>query len=70
MAKELRVYIIDTDKIPDNKLYTQPVYTADDEDFITLAETYGDVYSLQGFAEAVSLGAMDLSSHFLRFIKV
>lgn len=70
MAKELRVYIIDTDKIPDNKLYTQPVYTADDEDFITLAEMYGDVYSMQGFADAISLHSINLNSHYLRFLKV
>jgi hypothetical protein len=70
MAKELRVYIIDTNKIPDNKLYTQPIYTADDEQFITLSEMYGDVYSLKGFEDAVSLGAIDLSSHYLKFIKI
>lgn len=70
MAKELRVYIIDTSRMSDADLYGKPVYTADNESFMDMAETFGAVYSLKGFEDAVSLGTIDLSNCYLKFIKV
>jgi hypothetical protein len=70
MAKEMRVYIIDTSRMSDEDLFGNPVYTSDNESFMDMAETFGDVYSLKGFEEAVSLRSMDLSNCYLRFIKI
>ena len=69
MPKELRVYIIDIDKMGDD-VFKKPVYTADDESFMDMAETFGAVYSLKGFEDEVSLRSVDLSNCYLRFIKV
>lgn len=48
----MRVYIIDTSRMSDEDLFGKPVYTSDNESFMDMAETFGDVYSLKGFEEA------------------
>jgi hypothetical protein len=70
MAKEIRVYVIDTSRMSNEDLFGKSVYTSDNESFMDMAETFGDVYSLKGFEYAVSLRSMDLSNCYLRFIKI
>ena len=59
---EIRVYVVDVD---DNN------YNGDetsDEDFMTMAEADGRVYSLDGFQNAFNFGEVNTNIDFIRFI--
>ena len=59
---EIRVYVVDVD---DNN------YNGDetsDEDFMTMAEAYGRVYSLDGFQYAFNFGEVITNTDVIRFI--
>lgn len=71
MKKELRVYMLKIDLMSMEELTSQPIYTADDDAFITLCETHGCIYSLKGFEEEVNLGRLEcFSDVYIRFIEV
>ena len=59
---EIRVYVVDVD---DNN------YNGDetsDEDFMTMAEADGRVYSLDGFQNAFNFGEVNTNTDVIRFI--
>jgi hypothetical protein len=64
--KEYRVYIIDIDNIGFDLSPTE----LQNEKWIELAERIGDVYTLQGFAEAYNNSFLPFDNSFIRFIEV
>jgi hypothetical protein len=71
MSKELRVYVLNIDLMSDDELKTQPVFTADDNKFIELCETFGDVYTLKKFQDGINLGQLQsFEDAYVRFIEV
>lgn len=62
--KELKVYVIDVDLIPDGLSYQDIT----DQDFMNYAEFEGTVYSLRGFENAVNQEDFDFINTVIRFI--
>ena len=62
--KEIKVYLVDLTKIEYN---TSPRYW-DDEQFITVAEEQGSVYSLEGFQNAYNNDENNQNNTLLRII--
>lgn len=71
--KELRVYVIDIEEIDDDFLDNMGIDQSvqlNDEDFITVAEEQGNVYTLNGFAQAFNHQDINSSTDIIRFIEV
>lgn len=69
MNKETRVYALDMNQIP--KEYDGIDYTEfTNEEFISLCELQGGVYSLKGFVKAFNVEEVDTFSHVIRIIDV
>ena len=71
--KELRVYVIDIEEIDDDFLDNMGIDQSvqlNDEDFITVAEEQGNVYTLNGFAQAFNDQDINSSTDIIRFIEV
>lgn len=62
--KELKVYVIDVDLIPDGLSYQDIT----DQDFMNYAEFEGTVYSLRGFENAVNQEDFDFINTVIRII--
>lgn len=71
--KELRVYVIDIEEIDDDFLDNMGIDQSvqlNDKDFITVAEEQGNVYTLNGFAQAFNDQDINSSTDIIRFIEV
>lgn len=62
---EIRVYVIDT-----FNSQKQDWSNLTDEEFITIAEEDGNIYTIQGFQEAFNLGDINTDIDVIRFISV
>ena len=62
--KELKVYVIDVDLIPDGLRYQDIT----EQDFMNYAEFEGTVYSLRGFENAVNQEDFDFINTVIRII--
>ena len=62
---ETRVYVVDTHKIA-NKFHA----ILSNEEFQTIAESQGTVYTLKGFQEDYNIGIFDEPHYVIRFINV
>lgn len=70
--KELRVYLIDVDKV--NFKEEMPVNTSilelTDDKFIEIAENQGNVYTTKGFQSAFNDEEICISKDIIRFIEI
>ncbi len=62
--KETRYYLIDTHKVSDDIDYVN----CTDEEFITMCEEQGNIYSAEGFQEAFNTENINTAIHQLRVI--
>ena len=63
---EIRVYSVNVGNLNEDKHHSQ--YT--NEEFMTLAEDLGDVFTLNGFAEAYNSQDLGFETDVIRFISV
>jgi hypothetical protein len=63
--KEIRVYVVNAGEL-------QGVYAPDlsNEEFVSVAEFQGNVYSLKVFEMSINFDLLELSNAFIRFIEV
>ncbi|WGK93818.1 MULTISPECIES: hypothetical protein [Flavobacterium] len=64
---ETRIYVLDTADFGEQEKHYSDLTN---EEFQSLAEEQGRVYTLEGFQEAFNLGEINSSIDFIRFINV